>query len=92
MAGLDAEWKKIQKKTFTRWTNEHLRKQGQSIDDLAVDLSDGIKLIILLEVLSQKSLGRYNKKPKMRAQKLENAQTALNFIQQEKIKLVGIGD
>ena len=87
----DAEWKLIQQKTFTRWCNEHLRHQGMIIDDLAVDLSDGLRLIALLEVLSQKRIKRYNKKPRMRAQKLENVQVALDFIAYEKIKLVNIG-
>lgn len=91
-AALDAEWKKIQKKTFTRWCNEHLKKQGMAIDDLATDFSDGIKLIVLLEVLSGKRLGRYSKKPRVHAQKMENVEMALDFImKKERIRLVNIG-
>ena len=90
-AVMEAEWKLIQQKTFTRWCNEHLRHQGMIIDDLEVDLSDGLRLIALLEVLSQKKMKRFNKKPRMRAQKLENVQFALDFISAEKIKLVNIG-
>ena len=30
----DAEWKRIQENTFTRWVNEHLRQAGTSINDL----------------------------------------------------------
>ena len=88
---MDEEWKIIQQKTFTRWCNEHLRHQGMIIDDLEVDLSDGLRLIALLEVLSQKKMKRFNKRPKMRAQKMENVQLALDFIAYEKIKLVNIG-
>jgi filamin len=91
-AALDAEWKKIQKKTFTRWCNEHLKKQSMAIDDLAMDFSDGIKLIVLLEVLSGKKVGRYSKKPRVHAQRMENVETALDFImKKERIKLVNIG-
>ena len=63
------------------------------IEDLAVDLCDGLKLIALLKVLSRnsKAIRRYNKKPKIRAQKLENVQVALDFIASEKVKLVNIG-
>lgn len=61
------------------------------IDDLEVDLSDGLRLIALLEVLSQKRIKRFNKKPKIRAQKMENVQLALDFIAYEKIKIVNIG-
>lgn len=61
------------------------------IDDLEVDLCDGLRLIALLEVLSQKRIKRFNKKPKIRAQKMENVQLALDFIAYEKIKIVNIG-
>uniref|UniRef100_A0A3B5LUJ1 Calponin-homology (CH) domain-containing protein n=1 Tax=Xiphophorus couchianus TaxID=32473 RepID=A0A3B5LUJ1_9TELE len=38
--------------TFTRWCNEHLKGLNRRIADLQRDLSDGLKLIGLLEVLS----------------------------------------
>lgn len=91
-AALDAEWKRIQKKTFTRWCNEHLKKQSVEIEDLATDFADGINLILLLEILSQKKVGRYNKRPRVHAQRMENIETALDFItKKEKIRLVNIG-
>lgn len=90
---LDAEWKRIQKKTFTRWCNEHLKANMLKIDELTKDLSDGVKLIVLLELLSQKKLGRYNKRPRIHAQKMENVQLCLDFItQKERIRLVNIGE
>lgn len=89
---LDAEWKRIQKKTFTRWTNEHLKVQQLFLEDLSTDLSDGVRLIVLIEVLSHKKVGRYNKKPRVYAQKMENVQQALDFLmKKEHIKLVNIG-
>uniref|UniRef100_A0A670ZEN2 Calponin-homology (CH) domain-containing protein n=1 Tax=Pseudonaja textilis TaxID=8673 RepID=A0A670ZEN2_PSETE len=54
----DAPWKKIQQNTFTRWCNEHLKCMHKRIGDLQKDLSDGLKLIGLLEVLSQKKMYR----------------------------------
>ena len=90
---LDAEWKRIQKKTFTRWCNEHLKVQNLSMEDLTTDLSDGVRLIALLEVLSHKKLGRFNKKPRVYAQKMENVQLALDFLmKKERIRLVNIGE
>ena len=89
---LDAEWKRIQKKTFTRWCNEHLKVQSMALEDLATDFADGVRLIVLIEVLSQKRLGRYNKKPRVYAQKMENVQLALDFLmKKERIRLVNIG-
>lgn len=37
------------------------------------------------------SLGRYNKNPRMRVQKAENVNKALEFIRQRGIKLTNIG-
>merc|ERR1712142_1332350 len=49
---------RIQKKTFTKWCNQHLRKSGSTIDDLYEDLRDGFKLLSLLEILSGTPLAR----------------------------------
>ena len=89
---LDAEWKRIQEKTFTRWCNEQLKIIEVSIEDLSKDLINGVILITLLEILSQKRIGRYNKKPRIHAQRMENVDMALDFITKtEKIRLVNIG-
>ncbi|XP_015782662.1 filamin-A isoform X2 [Tetranychus urticae] len=87
----DAVWKRIQKNTFTRWANEHLKTVNSHIENLETDFEDGTRLVALVEVLSGKRLPRHNKKPKLRAQKLENVNIALNFLtQQEGIKIVNI--
>ncbi|XP_030559031.1 uncharacterized protein LOC115761414 [Drosophila novamexicana] len=85
-----AQWKQIQQNTFTRWTNEHLKSIGSSIDNLETDLSDGVRLIGLIEVLSQKQLPPHNKRTTFRSQKLENVSIALQFLQDEGIKIVNI--
>uniref|UniRef100_A0A3Q3W141 Calponin-homology (CH) domain-containing protein n=1 Tax=Mola mola TaxID=94237 RepID=A0A3Q3W141_MOLML len=87
----DAPWKKIQQNTFTRWCNEHLKCVNKRISDLQKDLSDGLKLIGLLEVLSQKKMYRkYHCRPNFRQMKLENVSVALEFLEREHIKLVSI--
>lgn len=88
----DAPWKQIQKNTFTRWCNEHLKCVNKRIATLEIDLSDGLRLISLLEVLSQKKMGRHNKRPNFRQMKLENVSVALKFLDRERIKLVSIGE
>jgi len=87
----DAPWKQIQKNTFTRWCNEHLKCINKRIANLETDLSDGLRLIGLLEVLSQKKSEKYNKRPNFRQMKLENVSVALKFLERERIKLVSIG-
>lgn len=87
----DAIWKRIQQNTFTRWANEHLKTVNKYVACLEADLSDGIRLLALVEVLSGKKLPRYNARPTMKAQKLNNVDTALRFLtDEEKVKLVNI--
>ena len=61
------------------------------VNDLKTDFSDGVLLINLLEIISSKEIKTYNKKPKIRPQKLENNDFALQFLKREGIKLVNIG-
>lgn len=51
-----------------------------AIGDLYTDLRDGIMLINLLEAISEKKVGPYNRNPRIGAQRLENQGIALNFI------------
>ena len=46
----------MQKKTFTKWVNAHLQRSSLHVDDLFVDLRDGIMLIRLLENISGEKL------------------------------------
>lgn len=88
----DAQWKKIQQNTFTRWANEHLKTVEKHIGNLETDLSDGLRLITLIEVLAGKRLPKHNKKPSFRSQKLENVSVALKFLQDDEgIRIVNIG-
>uniref|UniRef100_H2ZJT8 Calponin-homology (CH) domain-containing protein n=1 Tax=Ciona savignyi TaxID=51511 RepID=H2ZJT8_CIOSA len=86
----DAPWKQIQKNTFTRWCNEHLKIINKRLGSLETDLSDGLRLIGLIEILSQKKMGKHNKRPNFRQMKLENVSVALKFLETERIKLVSI--
>lgn len=88
----DAQWKIIQKNTFTRWANEHLKTVNRSISDLEADFSDGLRLIALIEVLSGKKFKHVNKRPNFRTQKLENVTMTLKFLEEDEgIRIVNIG-
>lgn len=71
--------------------NNKLKARSVHINDLNTDLSDGVILIHLLEILSQESLGRYAARPKLRVQRFENVNIALDFIKSRKIQLTNIG-
>lgn len=65
---------------------------NKHIADLSTDFSDGIRLIALVEVLAGKKIGTYNKRPKVRAQKIENVNIAIQFLKnEEKVRIVNIG-
>uniref|UniRef100_A0A9J7ZP81 Actinin, alpha 4 n=1 Tax=Cyprinus carpio carpio TaxID=630221 RepID=A0A9J7ZP81_CYPCA len=53
---LDPAWEKQQRKTFTAWCNSHLRKAGTQIENIEEDFRDGLKLMLLLEVISGQDL------------------------------------
>jgi len=88
---MPTHWVDIQEKAFTRWCNNFLKQRGMRIESLKTDLADGLLLINLLEIISGKSLGRYNKHPVIPYQKLENNNIALAFVKSEGLKLVNIG-
>jgi len=88
----ETQWVDVQKKTFTRWCNEFLKRRGIQIEDLYKDLSDGLVLINLLEILTHpKTVGKHNAKPRIGVAKIENLAIVLNFIKREGIVLVNIG-
>ncbi|KXS11038.1 hypothetical protein M427DRAFT_138687 [Gonapodya prolifera JEL478] len=88
----DRTWETIQKKTFTNWVNNKLSvKHIEPIMDLYTELASGEKLIQLLEIIGDENLGRYNRNPKMRIQKVENMNKALAFIKQRGVGLTNIG-
>lgn len=87
----DAQWKRIQQNTFTRWANEHLKIINFNIGNLETDLSDGLLLIALIEILSGRPMSKHNKRPLFRSQKLENVSVALKFLEKEGLKIINIG-
>lgn len=88
----DAQWKLIQKNTFTRWANEHLKTVNKHLSDLETDLSDGLRLLALVEVLAGQKFNRFNRRPTFRTQKLENVTMGLRFLEEEEgIRIVNIG-
>uniref|UniRef100_A0A3Q3IQ51 Dystonin n=1 Tax=Monopterus albus TaxID=43700 RepID=A0A3Q3IQ51_MONAL len=79
---------RVQKKTFTKWINQHLLKVRKHINDLYEDLRDGHNLILLLEVLSGDTLPR--ERGRKRFHRLQNVQIALDYLKRRQVKLVNI--
>uniref|UniRef100_UPI003AB106C4 alpha-actinin-2b isoform X5 n=1 Tax=Centroberyx gerrardi TaxID=166262 RepID=UPI003AB106C4 len=87
---LDPAWEKQQRKTFTAWCNSHLRKAGTQIENIEEDFRNGLKLMLLLEVISGERLPKPDR-GKMRFHKIANVNKALDFITSKGVKLVSIG-
>ncbi|KAF7253585.1 Alpha-actinin-2, partial [Varanus komodoensis] len=76
--------------TFTAWCNSHLRKAGTQIENIEEDFRNGLKLMLLLEVISGERLPKPDR-GKMRFHKIANVNKALDFIASKGVKLVSIG-
>uniref|UniRef100_A0A8C8GJE2 Uncharacterized protein n=1 Tax=Oncorhynchus tshawytscha TaxID=74940 RepID=A0A8C8GJE2_ONCTS len=87
---LDPAWEKQQRKTFTAWCNSHLRKAGTGIENIEEDFRNGLKLMLLLEVISGERLPKPDR-GKMRFHKIANVNKALDYITSKGVKLVSIG-
>lgn len=80
----------VRLQTFTAWCNSHLRKAGTGIENIEDDFRNGLKLMLLLEVISGETLPKPDR-GKMRFHKIANVNKALDFIASKGVKLVSIG-
>lgn len=86
----DRDWEKQQRKSFTGWINSHLRKADTQIENIDEDFRNGLKLMLLLEVISNETLPKPDR-GKMRFHKIANVNKALDFIASKDVKVVSIG-
>ena len=89
-------WVTVQKKTFTRWVNMHLKKKQMSIEDLVTDTRNGVAWCNLLEVIGGETMkavtGRkFNKKPKFEIHFGENINQVLQYCEKRDLGLVNVG-
>lgn len=83
----ESAWVEVQKKTFTKWMNSHLRKKGFPIINSAQEeFETGINLMNLVNALYGIDIPKHNKAPKMRPHKLDNIALALQMVEAAQIK------
>jgi len=89
----ERSWEIVQIKAFTAWLNGYLEKKNLQIQDIQTDLSDGVRLVKFLELLSGKKVNqKYDENPSSRIQKIQNLHIALKFLEKEMdVRLQGIG-
>jgi len=69
--------------------NIMLSQRFMTIDDLS-DVSDGLMLLHVLEILVQKKLFKNKKAPKMKIHKLQNVNVALDFLEADGVRTFGL--
>nr|VZI37615.1 unnamed protein product [Spirometra erinaceieuropaei] len=87
---LTDERERVQKKTFTKWSNTFLKHQRERIEDLYTDLCDGRLLLKLVEAVSGYELPSPTP-GRMRIHCLENVEKTLNFLDQLNVHLENVG-
>jgi len=88
---MDKAWEVIQKKTFTKWVNNHLvRRHGANaaVKDIQNDLQDGIAIMRLINALYDLPMRKHNANPKLRVHLIENVNQALNMVHEAGVKTV----
>jgi len=75
------DWLRLQRKIFSRWVNQKVGARRLSCKDVVDEIKDGLLLIQLIEILSEKpySGGKMDPAPKGRIQRLDNLNNALKF-------------
>ncbi|XP_002735482.2 uncharacterized protein LOC100378522 [Saccoglossus kowalevskii] len=85
------EWALRECEEHTTWANNHLKKKKfRLIDDLRKRIGDGTTLVNLLEILTNEKIPGINSRPIIRAQKVENIQRCLQYLDAKGVPLYGI--
>eukprot|EP01125_Pyxidicula_operculata_P010718 TRINITY_DN352_c1_g1_i1.p1 TRINITY_DN352_c1_g1~~TRINITY_DN352_c1_g1_i1.p1 ORF type:complete len:878 (-),score=240.74 TRINITY_DN352_c1_g1_i1:124-2757(-) len=86
----NSKWEEVQKKAFLHWVNSKLSKKNERIEDIITGFNNGIMLISLVEILSQKIITqKYIKQPDLPIHKITNCYIAIKFLQDD-CKVKGI--
>ncbi|XP_077991238.1 uncharacterized protein LOC144445521 [Glandiceps talaboti] len=85
------EWALRECEEHTTWANNQLRQRRyRLISDLRKSIGDGLTLVHLLEVLTNEKIPGVQSRPIIRAQKAENLQKCLQFLDAKGVRLYGI--
>ncbi|XP_062869405.1 neuron navigator 2 [Trichomycterus rosablanca] len=81
-----------QKKIYTDWANHYLAKSGHKrlIKDLQQDVSDGVLLAEIIQVVANEKIEDINGCPKSRSQMIENIDTCLTFLAAKGVNIQGL--
>ncbi|XP_051997601.1 neuron navigator 2 isoform X1 [Xyrauchen texanus] len=77
---------------YTDWANHYLAKSGQKrlIKDLQQDVSDGVLLAEIIQVIANEKIEDINRCPKSRSQMIENIDVCLSFLAAKGVNIQGL--
>ncbi|XP_073460142.1 neuron navigator 2 isoform X7 [Aquarana catesbeiana] len=80
------------KKIYTDWANHYLAKSGHKrlIKDLQQDVTDGVLLADIIQVVANEKVEDINGCPKNRSQMIENIDACLSFLAAKGINIQGL--
>ncbi len=76
----------LPRQTFLGWANYYLKERAMKVESFETDLSDGLILINLMEILTRKPIDKYYKSPKSILHKITNNNYVLKAIQDAGVK------
>ncbi|XP_072841997.2 neuron navigator 2 isoform X8 [Pogona vitticeps] len=81
-----------QKRIYTDWANHYLAKSGHKrlIKDLQQDVTDGVLLAEIIQVVANEKIEDINGCPKNRSQMIENIDACLSFLAAKGINIQGL--
>ncbi|KAM9816740.1 neuron navigator 2 [Neosynchiropus ocellatus] len=77
---------------YTDWANHYLAKSGHKrlIKDLQTDVTDGVLLAEIIQVVANEKIGDINGCPKSRSQMIENIDACLSFLAAKGVNIQGL--
>ncbi|KAF7251746.1 Neuron navigator 2 [Varanus komodoensis] len=80
------------KRIYTDWANHYLAKSGHKrlIKDLQQDVTDGVLLAEIIQVVANEKIEDINGCPKNRSQMIENIDACLSFLAAKGINIQGL--
>ncbi|XP_073870139.1 neuron navigator 2 isoform X11 [Macaca fascicularis] len=90
--GLACLWGIHEPRIYTDWANHYLAKSGHKrlIKDLQQDVTDGVLLAQIIQVVANEKIEDINGCPKNRSQMIENIDACLNFLAAKGINIQGL--
>ncbi|XP_066265307.1 neuron navigator 2-like isoform X4 [Branchiostoma lanceolatum] len=82
----------VQRQIYTDWANHYLERAGHKrlVRDLQKDITDGVLLATIIEVVANEKIQDINPKPKSQSQMIENIEACLSFLAAKGVNIQGL--